>query len=1125
MTKSAKTLNRLIKERDVNLIEKHGMKMKAWFSDFDATKDAYVETLTDDTEIAAASSYYDEVYDNYMDQLDALNSAMDSLTIQKPVVVEQTDPDKALSAISQIINLPKMDLEPFDGTASKYQRFMAIFKQLIEPSTPDPTLRLTRLLTHTTGDANTAISSIDPGDSRCYERALTILKEQFGSKYIIATSILSNLNNGPIAATPKQIRSLAYELKNAEVTLTNENMYSEINTQTCVVSVCKRLSKELREKWTSLTTRNQRKHGDYLSFSEFVSFVEEEAGRLNDPVFGREAFEKGASSQQRTSATNSFAASAQQAADSSPPAANVLGASSRPAVRNISPCILCSNMHKLFYCNDFRTMSLDERMKFVSDKKLCSLCLYSNHTTEDCRKTYHCTVNNCRKKHCRFLHPESETVHTSKSFATANIDVMSRSVLMPIVPIIVNNCFHTYALLDTGSTHTFCSRRLVNALDLDGQETTYNLVTLNGEEKKRSSIEVGISLQSKDQSNSYDLRNVLVTERIPVSSEGVNISSYAHLKDFSYPGTNSVDILIGQNYADLLLVHEYRRGGAGEPYAARTSLGWCVNGSAASRTPSSNVVSHLIATTSIEQKLDLLYEFEQDGLHTPEWSVEDSQVVNLWKDAATVDANHICLPIPWKSDDLVLPNNYFLAKHRLDSLRKSLIKKNQSEEYDSEIQQLVVNNYAELVPSDQHTPTRCWYLPHHAVPKKTKSLRVVFDCLATYKGHSLNSSCLQGPKFTSDLFDVLLRFRQYNYAIMADIQHMYNQVRIPESDRDSLRFLWYNNGQLTTYRMKCFIFGGVFCASGSSYALQTTADLSPSQQVKDVLLRNFYVDDLAFSSNNLLEAEATICAVRDVLSQRFFRLTKFLATDPRVLHNIPTEDHLDHEERHIHCQADKALGLGWNVKYDKLYITSKLKHATTRAELLSSLAAVFDPLGLITPLTIYGKLIFQDTSRLKLQWQSSLPTALQEEWNSWVDLMQSVGDISVSRCLVPPQFQDGVFELHVFSDASTKAYGSVVYLRCLNKLGQIHVVLVCSKNRVAPLKVTTTIPRMELQSAVLSSVLERAVMNALTVQLLPTSYWTDSMITLGFIKNTHRRFHTYVANRINKIRQTTHPEQ
>ena len=127
MTKSAKTLNRLIKEREVNLIKKHGMKMKTWFCDFDETNDAYVETLTDEAEIAAASSYYDAVYDSYLDQLDALTSAMDSLTVQTSVVVENIVPESTLSAISQIVNLPKMDLEPFDGTVSKYQRFMVIF--------------------------------------------------------------------------------------------------------------------------------------------------------------------------------------------------------------------------------------------------------------------------------------------------------------------------------------------------------------------------------------------------------------------------------------------------------------------------------------------------------------------------------------------------------------------------------------------------------------------------------------------------------------------------------------------------------------------------------------------------------------------------------------------------------------------------------------------------------------------------------------------------------------------------------------------------------------------------------------------------------------------------------------
>ena len=99
ITKSAKTLNRLIKERNVNLIQQHGIKMKSWFSDFDQTNDAYTETLTNEPDIAAASSYYDTVYDTYMDQLDSLNSAMDSLTVQAPVVVENTVPESTLSAI------------------------------------------------------------------------------------------------------------------------------------------------------------------------------------------------------------------------------------------------------------------------------------------------------------------------------------------------------------------------------------------------------------------------------------------------------------------------------------------------------------------------------------------------------------------------------------------------------------------------------------------------------------------------------------------------------------------------------------------------------------------------------------------------------------------------------------------------------------------------------------------------------------------------------------------------------------------------------------------------------------------------------------------------------------------
>ena len=84
--KSEMTLNCLIKERDFNLIHKHGVMMKYWFHSFDEASESYIETLSNETDITDAESYYDAVYDNYMDQLDSLNYAMDSLVVQAPAV-------------------------------------------------------------------------------------------------------------------------------------------------------------------------------------------------------------------------------------------------------------------------------------------------------------------------------------------------------------------------------------------------------------------------------------------------------------------------------------------------------------------------------------------------------------------------------------------------------------------------------------------------------------------------------------------------------------------------------------------------------------------------------------------------------------------------------------------------------------------------------------------------------------------------------------------------------------------------------------------------------------------------------------------------------------------------------
>lgn len=90
---------------------------------------------------------------------------------------------------------------------------------------------------------------------------------------------------------------------------------------------------------------------------------------------------------------------------------------------------------------------------------------------------------------------------------------------------------------------------------------------------------------------------------------------------------------------------------------------------------------------------------------------------------------------------------------------------------------------------------KVWYIPHHGVYHPvTQKLRVVFDCGASYKGTSLKEQLLQGPDLTSSLVGVIIRFRQEPVAVMADVEAMFHQVRVPEADSDLLRFLWWPGG-------------------------------------------------------------------------------------------------------------------------------------------------------------------------------------------------------------------------------------------------------------------------------------------------------------------------------------------
>lgn len=174
---------------------------------------------------------------------------------------------------------------------------------------------------------------------------------------------------------------------------------------------------------------------------------------------------------------------------------------------------------------------------------------------------------------------------------------------------------------------------------------------------------------------------------------------------------------------------------------------------------------------------------------------------------------------------------------------------------------------------------------------------MVFDCGASYQGTTLNNQLLQGPDLTSTLLGVVTRFRQEDVAVMAEVEAMFHQVRVPVEDADLLRFLWWPSGDisqdLAEYRMGVHIFGATSSPSCAVFALQKCAQDHREQYSAtgvDTVLHNFYVDDCLKSVRSEEEAVSLCNDLVAILDSGGFRLTKWVSNSRAVLSAIPEEE-------------------------------------------------------------------------------------------------------------------------------------------------------------------------------------------------------------------------------------------
>lgn len=1009
--------------------------------------------------------------------------------------------------------LPKLRLPRFSGNYIDYKNFITSFNSLVHNELNIPVIeKFNYLLSCLTDDALATVKAFPVAEEN-YEKALNRLRERFDNDTLIFLENISTIFAIEKVTKPdsKQIRRTVDAITALYNSLTSLGSLQQICDAMMIHVLMSKVDVDTRHKWNESL--------DYRSLPSYASCClmldkrcqQLEANR-NDKGQPSHAPSKSKAKQYALVAETKLV------------------------------CQYCTKPgHAIFKCYKFENIPPEERENAVNRLSLCTNCLSTGHNSDQCQSKFSCRI--CKRRHHTKLHnPESNQTEEPRVFSPESVvvhtiseqnHVPSGNVLLATAVIHVMDSYGNFhpcrALLDSCSQVNILSEKTCAALKLKRTKSETDIFGVGNVATK-----IPFKTQTTIRSRITDFNcclEFLIAKTITgyhpgerLSKPDLTIPNSITLADPDFHVPRGVDILLGAEVFFSIIESGKISLGINLPTLQNSSLGWMIAGKwVSTHSPLKAQVNCTTVDTldSLNKNVERFWRIEEGSTKRKRLTAEQEECENHFIENTFVDdTGRITVKLPFKGDPSLLGNSRDIAERRFLSLeRKFKCKKQLYEDYSQFMKEYQELGHMSLMSSPELQNPH-YFIPHHCVIKassETTKLRVVFDASCATSSHkSLNDLLMVGPTIQNDLFITLLRFRCHRYGLLADITKMYRQFNVHPDHRNLQLILWRadKSQPLSVYQLNTITYGLAAAPFLAIRSLQYAADNFPlpHETGKNAIKNDFYVDDMVTGADDLHTLRKIKAEVSEILSYYHLSLSKWHC-------NHPSMEVFESCNFKFDDGITTTLGVSWHPDKDEFMFsfdpTSKYAFVTKRS-ILSITSSLFDPLGLIAPALIRAKILLQQLWIKGLNWDDPVPQEIEFSWHQIISDLKTLLNIRIPRFV--KSINTVQIDVHGFGDASTKAYGCCIYLRCEDSTGHVEVRLLSSRSRVAPLK-TRSLPRLELCAAHLLASFWDQFKSMLPFSVRNIIFWSDSQLTLHWINSESSTLTVFVGNRVADIQE------